>query len=205
MPQTRRIGLMGGTFDPVHYGHLVIAEVARTEFALERVVWVPAGDPPHKKEYPVTAQEHRYAMVLLGTASNPHFEVSRMEIEREGVSYSFQTIRSFARRYPEHEVFFITGADAILEILTWYRHHEVIHSCRFIAVTRPGYDLSRLNDLLPPEYLPRISAITAPGVHLSSTEIRERLQAGQTIRYLVPEAVEAYVHKHGLYRAGNPE
>ena len=199
-PPPRRIGLMGGTFDPIHYGHLVIAEVARAEFGLERVVWVPAGDPPHKKDYSVSPQEHRYAMVVLATASNPHFEVSRMELEREGLSYSLDTIRSFGRQYPEHEVFFITGADAILEILTWYRHHEVVQSCRFLAVTRPGYDLTRLNTLLPPEYLPRISVITAPGVHLSSTEVRDRTREGAPIRYLVPEPVEAYLSKHGLYR-----
>jgi nicotinate-nucleotide adenylyltransferase len=194
-----RIGLMGGTFDPVHYGHLLIAEVAREEFALDRVVWLPAGDPPHKKEYQVSGQEHRYAMVLLATASHEQFEVSRWEMERDGPSYSIDTILHFKSIWPEDQLFFITGADAILEILTWRRHQEVIRSCEFIAVTRPGYDLEQLSVTLPPEYAARISPITAPGVDISSTQIRARVHGGKSIRYLAPEQVEAYIRKHGMY------
>jgi nicotinate-nucleotide adenylyltransferase len=190
---------MGGTFDPVHIGHLLIAEVARAEFGLERVIWVPAGDPPHKQEDPVTPQEHRYAMVLLATAPNPHFEVSRLELERGGLSYSFDTVQYFRQRHPEVELYFITGADAILEILTWHRHEELVRICRFIAVTRPGYALARLSSVLPAEYLPRIAPLTAPGVDVSSTQVRARVRAEEPIRYLVPEPVEAYIRKVGLY------
>jgi nicotinate-nucleotide adenylyltransferase len=193
---------MGGTFDPVHLGHLVIAEVSRVEFGLERILWVPAGDPPHKREDPVTPQEHRYAMVLLATAPNPHFEVSRLELERGGLSYSYDTVQYFRQLYPDAELYFITGADAILEILTWHRHEELVRACRFIAVTRPGYDLARLSSVLPAEYLPRISPLTAPGVDVSSTQIRSRVRAGEPIRYLVPDSVEAYILKTRLYRAG---
>lgn len=194
-----RLGIMGGTFDPVHYGHLVIAEEARYEFALDRVVWVPAGDPPHKQSREVVSQEHRYAMVLLATASHPAFEVSRLELERSGPSYTVDTIRAFSELRPEAELFFITGADATLEILTWHRHDDLIRMCRFIAVTRPGYDLNRLSAELPEPYLARISTIQAPGVDISSTDLRQRLRDGEPVKYLVPEAVEAYLQKHRLY------
>jgi len=200
-----RIGLMGGTFDPVHLGHLLIAEVARVEFGLDRVIWLPAGDPPHKKGYRVTPQEHRYAMVVLATASNPDFEVSRWELEREGPSYSIDTILHFRAAYPEAQLYFITGADAILEILTWYRHQEVIRSCRFIAVTRPGYDLDRLCAVLPPDYMAQIDLLEAPGVDISSTHLRTRLRHDDPIRYLVPETVETYIRKHRLYLEAPPD
>jgi len=193
-----RIGLMGGTFDPVHLGHLVIAEEARHEFALDRVIWLPAGDPPHKHRE-VTFQEHRYAMVVLATASHASFDVSRLELERAGPSYAIDTILHFRRQHPEQELFFITGADAILEILTWRRHAEVVQECRFLAVTRPGYDLARLQTVLPESYLERIHLISAPGVDISSTALRERLRNGEPVRYLLPETVESYIRKHGLY------
>jgi nicotinate-nucleotide adenylyltransferase len=143
-------------------------------------------------------------MVVLATASNPCFEVSRLELERAGPSYSLDTVLDFRERCPGAELFFITGADAVLEILTWYRHQEVIRACRFIAVTRPGYDLARLSGVLPPEYVERIHTLTAPGVDVSSTQIRERVAAGDPVRYLVPEVVEAYLRKHRLYE-GSPE
>ena len=190
---------MGGTIDPVHHAHLFIAEVARATAMLDRVIWIPAGDPPHKDRR-VSPQEHRYAMVLLATASNPCFEVSRLELERQGPSYTLYTLRHFQEQYPGSELFFITGADTVLELLTWHRHEEVIRACRFLAVPRPGYDLDALDRVLPPEYVQRIELLPAPGVEISSTEIRARVQAGQPVRYLLPEPVEAYLLKHGLYR-----
>ncbi len=138
---------MGGTFDPIHYGHLIAAEEARYRFQLARVVFVPCGQPPHKKPYAVTPAEHRYAMTLLATASNPHFIVSRIEIDRPGPSYSVDTVRLLRQQLPDAELFFITGADAVLEILTWKDSDELIGLCRFIAVTRPGYDLRQLERL----------------------------------------------------------
>lgn len=190
---------MGGTFDPLHYGHLVIAEMARAELGLERVVWLPAGDPPHKDRRCISPQEHRYAMTLLATAEHPAFEVSRLEMEREGPSYTLLTVEHFRREYPEAELYFIVGADSILEILTWHRHAELVRACRFAAATRPGYDLAQMRTVLPPDYLERIDPIVTPGVDVSSTELRERLRTGRSVRYLVPEPVEAYVRKHQLY------
>jgi len=196
-----RLGLMGGTFDPIHYGHLVIAEVARVEFGLERVLWIPSGDPPHKPGQVHTPKEDRYAMVLLATAANPWFEVSRIELERPGRTYTFDTLQTLRGAYPEAELFFITGADAILEILTWRRHEEVVQLCEFIAATRPGYDLRRMATMLPAGYRARIHTLEAPCVDISSTLIRSRLEAGEPVRYLLPEEVETYVRKRGLYGA----
>jgi len=196
-----RLGLMGGTFDPVHYGHLVIAEETRLVFGLDRVDFVTSADPPHKKGYEITPAEHRYAMTLLATTSNPFFRVSRREIERAGPSYSIDTIQEYQREFPEAEIFFITGADAILEILTWHRADEAVRLCTFVAATRPGYDLAKMERVLPPSYLPHIRRITVPGVDFSSTDIRERVQRGKSIKYLVPEAVEAYIAKYNLYES----
>lgn len=196
-----RTGLMGGTFDPVHHGHLLIAEEARQAFGLERVVFIPAGQPPHKRGEPISPAEHRYVMLNLGIAANPAFHASRMEIEREGPSYSVETIRSFldAGARPE-DLFFITGADSILEILTWHRHEEAIRLCTFVAVARPGYDLGKMDQQLPASYRERIRVLQAPHVDISSTAIRERVRGGASIRYLVPGLVDAYIRKHGLYR-----
>lgn len=196
-----RLGLMGGTFDPVHYGHLVIAEETRLVFGLDRVDFVTSADPPHKKGYEITPAEHRYAMTLLATASNPFFRVSRREIERAGPSYSIDTIQEYQREFPGAEIFFITGADAILEILTWHRADEAIRLCTFVAATRPGYDLAKMERVLPASYLSHIRRITVPGVDFSSTDIRERVQRGKSIKYLVPEPVEAYIAKYNLYES----
>jgi nicotinate-nucleotide adenylyltransferase len=196
-----RLGIMGGTFDPVHYGHLVVAEVARREFALERVVFLPSGDPPHKQGVRVTPAERRYEMTLLATASNPWFDCSRRELERSGPSYSVTTLREYRAEYgPDLELFFITGADAILEILTWHQAEEVVRLCRFIAATRPGYDLERLRRQLPPEYLERIDELAVPGVLISSTDVRQRIREGRSIRYLVPDLIEEYICKFSLYQ-----
>jgi nicotinate-nucleotide adenylyltransferase len=201
-----RLGLMGGTFDPPHYGHLVIAEEARLVFGLDRVDFVTSADPPHKQGREISPAEHRYAMTLLSVASNPFFRVSRREIERSGPSYSVDTLREYGREWPGAELFFITGADAILEILTWHRADEAVRLCTFIAATRPGYDLSRMERVLPPEYLARIRTVSVPGIEISSTDIRERLRQGQSIRYLVAEPVEQYIATYCLYKGeGGPE
>ena len=191
---------MGGTLNPVHVGHLVIAEAALQLKGLDRVIWVPAGDPPHKDDRDLAAQEHRYAMTLLATATNPRFEVSRLELDRQGPSYSLLTIQHFRKEVGPDDLFFITGADTVLELKTWHRHEEVIRSCRFLAASRPGHDLSRLSDVLPPEYVERIEELPAPALEISSTDIRRRLREDQGVRYLVPEPVEAFIRKHRLYR-----
>ncbi len=197
-----RIGIMGGTFDPIHYGHLVTAEAARERFGLKKVIFVPSGQPPHKKPEAVSPFWHRYLMVVLATYSNPYFEVSAVEYERGGPSYTVDTVREFRRLYgPDAELFFVTGADAILEILTWKAPEELLSLCRFIAATRPGYDLRQLHQVLGEFYLGAVSLLEIPMLSISSSEIRERVRRGFSIKYLVPEPVEAYIYQKGLYRA----
>lgn len=191
---------MGGTFDPIHYGHLLAAEEARERFGLGRVLFVPSGLPPHKKDYPVTDAEHRYAMTVLATADNPHFFVTRIEMDRPGPSYAVDTVRLLAEQSPDATFVFITGADAVLEILQWKDATALIEQCEFIAVTRPGYDLSAL-DRLDPDFRARVQRLVIPGIEVSSTELRERVRNGLTIAYLTPRTVERYIAKHGLYRS----
>ncbi|NPV29272.1 MAG: nicotinate-nucleotide adenylyltransferase [Firmicutes bacterium] len=197
----QRIGIMGGTFDPIHYGHLVTAEAAREKYGLERVIFVPSGHPPHKDAREVTDFWHRYLMVLLAVVSNPYFEVSRMEYDRGGVTYTIDTVREFRRLYGAGtELFFITGADAILEILTWKQPEELLAMCRFIAATRPGYDLRQLNSLLGEFYQGAVSVLEIPMLSISSSDLRRRVKTGLSIKYLVPEPVEFYIFQNGLYR-----
>lgn len=199
--QVKRLGIMGGTFDPIHYGHLVTAEEVRGKFGLDQVVFVPCGQPVHKKTYQVTPAEHRYVMVALATVSNPYFHASRVEIDRETPSYAIETIEHFRRQFgPGCEVYFITGADAILEILTWHRNEELVRLCRFVAATRPGYDLAALRERVGEQYLDRIDFVLVPGIDTSSTEIRARIAAGLPIRYLTPLETEMYIRKHRLYQ-----
>lgn len=197
---------MGGTFDPIHYGHLLMAEEARAAFALDRVVFVPNGRPAHKKVYAVSPPEDRYAMTLLATASHPDFVCSRVEIERPGPSYTIDTLRHFRRTHPDLEaLYFITGADAVLEILTWHEYDKLAQECRFIAVTRPGFVLQALGEIAGPEFLARVSFLPIPGLEISSTDLRRRAREGRGLRYLTPEPVEAYIRREGLYQAAPAE
>ena len=197
----QRLGIMGGTFDPIHYGHLLMAEEARQAFTLDEVVFVPNGRPAHKKAYLVSSPEDRYAMTRLATASNPYFSASRIEIDRLGVSYTIDTLREFRAMYPKlEEQYFITGADAVLEILTWHEYDKLASECRFIAVTRPGFVLEQLSAITSAEFLSRVSFLPIPGLEISSTDIRNRVREGLSIKYLTPEPVEAYVQEQGLYR-----
>ena len=192
---------MGGSFDPVHWGHLVAAEQAREHFGLAQVLFVPCGVPPLPKDYPVSAPEHRFAMALLATADHPQFSVSRIEIERPGPSYTLDTLRTLrAEQRAGAEYFVITGADAVQELPRWRRPREVVELCTLVAVTRPGYELSELHRKLPSELAERVQVLPIPGFDLSSTEVRARVARGQTIRYLVADAVGAYIAKWGLYR-----
>ncbi len=197
----RRLGIMGGTFDPIHYGHLLMAEEARTAFALDRVLFVPNGRPAHKKIYAVSSPEDRYAMTLLATASNPDFSCSRLELDRPGPSYTIDTLRAVRQLYPELEaLYFITGADAVLEILTWHEYDNLAQECRFIAVTRPGFVLERLAEIADKAFLDRVSFLPIPALEISSTDLRRRVRDGRSLKYLTPEPVEAYLRQQGLYR-----
>jgi nicotinate-nucleotide adenylyltransferase len=192
-------GVMGGTFNPVHIGHLVTAEEALYAFDLREVVFVPAGQP-WQKERDVADAEHRYLMTVIATASNPHFRVSRMEIDRAGPTYTIDTLRHFREQLGDVELYFITGADAILQILTWKDPAEVLAEARFIAATRPGYDLDRLEKELPEGFGDRVHVLEIPALAISSTDIRRRVREARPVRYLLPEGVARYVEKNGLYR-----
>jgi nicotinate-nucleotide adenylyltransferase len=205
--RTKRIGVMGGTFDPIHYGHLFAAEESRNVFQLDEVVFVPTGNPPHKEEGPNLPAEDRYRMTVMATAGNPTFRVSRVETDREGLSYTLDTLRELRGEYGKNTVmYFITGADAILEIMTWKEPEQILEECCIIAATRPGYDLARLEKALPfveqkrRKTDPRVIVLEIPALAISSTDIRERVAAGRPIRYLVPEVVVQFIAKSGFYR-----
>jgi nicotinate-nucleotide adenylyltransferase len=195
-----RLGIMGGTFDPVHYGHLFVAEEARTHFRLNHVLFVPNGHPPHKKDYGMSPARHRYAMTLIATHSNPAFGCSPIEMDRPGPCYTVDTLTQLREQNPDAELFYITGIDAIADILSWNRHEQVIQLATFIAATRPGFDLKTLKDRLPPEYLARILLLGSTALNISSTEIRTRVYNGLSTRYLTPDRVIEYIQKHNLYR-----
>jgi len=201
-----RVGIMGGTFDPIHYGHLVTAEEARVQFALTRVVFVPNRYPPHKEIDGVTDPEHRYQMTLLATMTNPHFAVSRIETDRPGPSFTIDTILALRRDHDARDLYYITGADAILQIARgeWARAAELLTLCQFIAASRPGFtlqieELQRRNLTGTP--LDNVHVMEIPALAISSTDIRQRVARGRPIKYLVPDAVESYILKHGLYRS----
>ena len=198
------IGLMGGTFDPIHMGHLVTAEEARQQFSLDYVIFIPAGLPPHKEKEQVSPAEHRCLMTTLAVMSNPSFVVSRLEVDKDEPSYTIDTVRYFASSSaPGTNLFFITGADAIMEILTWKDYSDLIRLCTFIAVSRPEYPLERLGEItgnLSMELRTKIHLLEIPALAISSTFIRKRTALGKTIKYLTPEPVEQYIKKHGLYK-----
>ena len=192
---TRRVGVMGGTFDPIHHGHLVAASEVQAWFDLDEVVFVPTGDPWQKSDRMVTAAEHRYLMTVIATASNPRFTVSRVDVDRSGVTYTVDTLRDLKTARPDAELFFITGADAIAQILTWKDADELFSMAQFVAVTRPGHALSV--DGLPGD---RVHVLEVPALAISSTDVRARERAGQPVWYLVPDGVVQYIAKHRLYR-----
>jgi nicotinate-nucleotide adenylyltransferase len=194
---------MGGTFDPIHYAHLFIAEEARERFGLDKVLFVPAGQPPHKTNHPVSDAEHRYAMTLLSTASNPFFEVSRIEIDRSGPSYSVDTIRTLKAEHGQDiEIYFIVGSDEALDLPNWHEAESLPQLVRFIAVPRPGFRLDDLETKLPAPLFSVVDLLPLTPMDISSTEIRARVAVGKSIRYMVTEGVEAYIYKHNLYVRG---
>jgi len=189
----RRIGVMGGTFDPVHHGHLVAASEVATHFGLDEVVFVPTGSPYQKRD--VTEGEHRYLMTVIATASNPRFTVSRVDIDRVGPTYTIDTLRDLQIHYPDADFYFISGADAIAQILEWKDIEAAWEVAHFVAVTRPGHALSLSG--LPSEH---VSQLEIPALAISSTDCRARVRSGSPIWYLVPDGVVQYIAKHGLYR-----
>ncbi len=199
----KKIGLMGGTFDPIHYGHLVLAEQIRTQFKLDMVYFIPVGIPPHKQNKNISSSKDRYFMTVLATITNPNFAVSKIEIEDDKVSYTVNTIKKFqAEIEKDAELYFITGADAIYELETWKNVEELLGLCNFIGASRPGIDREKLQEkisVLNEKYNANIIETTVPALAISSTDIRERIKEGKSIKYIVPESVEYYIHKNNLY------
>ncbi|MDY5784867.1 nicotinate-nucleotide adenylyltransferase [Corynebacterium sp.] len=193
----RRIGVMGGTFDPVHHGHLVAASEVANHFALDEVVFVPTGQPWQKDGTQVTASEHRYLMTVIATASNPRFHVSRVDIDRDGPTYTIDTLTDLKALYPDAELYFITGADALGSIMSWHNWDKMFEQAQFVGVTRPGYELRE--DMLPLEHQERVHLIEIPALAISSTDCRARAAEGRPVWYLVPDGVVQYIAKNRLY------
>jgi nicotinate-nucleotide adenylyltransferase len=193
----RRVGIMGGTFDPIHHGHLVAASEVASRFLLDEVVFVPTGQPWQKADYEVSTAEDRYLMTVIATASNPRFQVSRIDIDRAGPTYTVDTLRDMRAVYgPKVDLFFITGADALEKILSWKEVDQVFDLAQFVGVTRPGFELSDAH--LPAAA--NVSLVQVPAMAISSTDCRARVAAGQPVSYLVPDGVVEYIAKRHLYR-----
>ncbi|WP_310305681.1 nicotinate-nucleotide adenylyltransferase [Nocardioides marmoribigeumensis] len=193
----RRLGVMGGTFDPIHHGHLVAASEVQSWFDLDEVVFVPTGEPYQKAEREVSTAEHRYLMTVIATASNPRFTVSRVDVDRDGPTYTVDTLTDLHAQHPDADLYFITGADALSNILTWRDSEELFALAEFVGCTRPGYamDASTL-DGMPHD---RVTIVEIPALAISSTDCRERTGRGEPVWYLVPDGVVQYISKHGLY------
>ena len=188
---------MGGTFDPIHHGHLVAASEVAVLFGLDEVVFVPTGQPWQKSQRVVSPAEDRYLMTVIATASNPRFSTSRVDIERGGPTYTIDTLTDLQRERPDAELFFITGADALEQIVGWRDNERLFQMARFIGVTRPGYQLA---DHHLPEGV--VSLVEVPALAISSTDCRERVARGMPVWYLVPDGVVQFIEKRGLYRDG---
>lgn len=195
MARSRRLGVMGGTFDPIHHGHLVAASEVASVFELDEVVFVPTGQPWQKDVREVSPAEHRYLMTVIATASNPRFTVSRVDVDRPGLTYTIDTLRDLKAQRGDVEMFFITGADALAQILSWKDIDELWSLAHFIGVTRPGHPLTDTG--LPAD---GVSLLEVPAMAISSTDCRDRVHAGEPVWYLVPDGVVQYIGKYGLYR-----
>lgn len=195
-----KFGIMGGTFDPIHFGHLKIAEMIRLQFELEKVIFVPSHCPPHKSITDIAPVEHRYEMVNRAIAGNPFFEASRIEIERGCPTYAGDTIEAFKKMYGTNgELYFITGLDALLTIINRDRSRTYPGICRFIAAARPGYNKEEIGKHIPDDFQPSIAIVEEPALAISSTEIRRRVKARLSIAGMVPEQVKNYIIAHQLY------
>ncbi len=194
MSNRRRLGVMGGTFDPVHHGHLVAASEVQARFDLDEVIFVPTGEPWQKTSRVVSRAEDRYLMTVIATASNPRFSVSRVDVDREGPTYTVDTLTDLKAEHPDADLFFITGADALEQIVSWRRASDVFDLAHFIGVTRPGYELNG-------QHLPEgsVSLVEVPAMAISSTACRARTASGLPVWYLVPDGVVQYISKRSLY------
>ncbi len=197
-----RLGIIGGTFDPPHLAHLVMAEFAREQFELERILWVVAADPPHKQGVMMSPVEHRLAMVSLAIEKHPAFEISLVDVERPGPHYTVDMLDIIAVQQPGAEIYFLIGSDSFRDLPQWHEPHRLVEHAALGVINRPGFnaDQSSLGPLVQ-ALNHRYEIVEAPLIGISGTEIRDRVREGHTIRYLLPRSVEAYIHEHGLYRA----
>ena len=198
----KKIGIMGGTFDPIHLGHLATAEAVREIFSLDEILFIPAARPPHKLGKLVTDENHRLAMTILATRSNKFFKVSDMELKRTGLSYTLETMNELHKTFGDStELFFIIGADSLADLFKWHAAKELVEKCHFIATTRQGInaDFSAVENFFGAVAREHIHRVTTPGLEISSTDIREKIRCGRSIKYLVPEAVEEYILREALY------
>ena len=191
-----KIAIMGGTFNPIHYGHLISAEEVYDGLGFDFVIFVPSARPPHKDNRDIIDPQHRYMMTVLATEDNPHFRVSRIELDRTGPSYAIETIRQFQAEYGDKsEIAWIIGADSLIEFTIWKDFDKLLNLCRFIATTRPNYDFSKA----PANVCKCVELFEITAVDISATKIRQRIREGRTIKYLVPKKVEEYIYQHNLY------
>ena len=200
-----KIGIMGGTFDPIHLGHLATAEAVRESFFLDEILFIPAARPPHKLGRLVTDEHHRLQMTILATRSNKFFRVSDMELRRTGLSYTLDTMNELHETFGRAtELFFIIGADSLADLKKWHAARELVAKCHFIATTRQGVDVdfSAVEKFFGAAANEHILRVTTPGLEISSTDIREKILRGRSIKYLVPEAVEEYILREKLYCGG---
>lgn len=200
-----KVGVLGGSFDPIHFGHLVAAEEARAVLGLERVIFVPAGQPPHKLHRTLSAPEVRLEMVNLAISSNPYFESSRVDIDRPGPHYTVDTIRILGEQLgPEVEIYFIVGLDSLAEMGTWREPGRLLRLCRLVGVSRPGYPAVEPAMLDPRirRWADRIVVLPIPEMNISSSGLRQRVRDGYPIKYQLPERVEEYIYARGLYQEG---
>jgi nicotinate-nucleotide adenylyltransferase len=193
---------MGGTFDPIHHGHLVAASEVQAWFDLDEVVFVPTGDPWQKSDRVVSPAEHRYLMTVVATASNPRFTVSRVDIDRDGPTYTIDTLRDLRAERPDDDLYFITGADALADIFTWRSPEELFALAQFVGCTRPGHEMDpETLGAIPAD---RVTMVEIPALAISSTDCRERTRRGEPVWYLVPDGVVQYIVKHDLYAKDSP-
>ncbi len=188
---------MGGTFDPIHHGHLVAASEVQSWFDLDEVIFVPTGQPWQKADRAVSAAEDRYLMTVIATAANPRFAVSRVDIDRDGPTYTIDTLRDLKAAHADSDLYFITGADAMAALLTWREHDELFELAHFVGCTRPGHEMDETTlEGLPTD---RITIVEIPALAISSTDCRQRVERGEPVWYLVPDGVVQYIGKHHLY------
>jgi len=199
----RRVGVMGGTFDPIHHGHLVAASEVQAWFDLDEVLFVPTGDPWQKSHRVVSPAEHRYLMTVIATAANPRFSVSRVDIDRQGPTYTIDTLRDLRAHLPDDELYFITGVDALAEIFTWRAAEELFELAQFVGCTRPGYSMDEAALATIPA--DRVTIVEIPALAISSSDCRQRKQRGEPVWYLVPDGVVQYIAKYDLYPQEAPE